>query len=97
MTDCTSEPWLSVASEVLRLLKRHPLMEPLRKAREPVLVTCHERALIAHGLPTGPTSYRFEAKLEAERWWEPRSGHWAHRLASRLAVEVRKQWDKQHE
>ena len=74
----------------------HPLMQLLREAREPVLLSFHTRGIWVHGLPTGPSSYQFEVRVEHEEWWEPRlyifKDH-ARRLASYLAREVRHQWD----
>lgn len=49
---------------VLQVLRVHPLLQPLRDAGEPVLVSCHTQAIWADALPLGGGQYQLTARLE---------------------------------
>lgn len=77
---------------VRELLRAHPLLEPLRQARVPVLVTRSPGGIGAHALLVGGERI-LEARIEEERWWlPPRSGR-GRVIAEQLARGLREQWD----
>jgi hypothetical protein len=77
---------------VREILRAHPLLEPLRRANVPVLVTRSVSGIRAHALLVGGERL-IEARIEEERWWLPlRSGR-ARVIAEQLAGALRDQWD----
>jgi hypothetical protein len=86
-----------MAAAVLARLREHPLLQPLRDAGEPALVSRHVRAIWADALPLGGGQYQLTMRIEHEEWWEPRlytfEEH-ARRLAGYLAREIWTQWDR---
>lgn len=77
---------------VRELLRVHPLLDPLRQARVPVLVTRSATGIGAHALLVGGERM-LEVRIEEERWWLPlRSGR-SRVLAEQLARGLRDQWD----
>ncbi len=87
--------WQLVASEVVARIRVHPLLQELRDAGHPVLISCHERAIWAHTIHRGGGDYGIEARIETPSWWEGRRltrDDWVIRLSNTLAKEVRRQW-----
>jgi hypothetical protein len=80
------------ARHVRELLRSHALLEPLRQAIVPVLVTRSDSGIRAHALLVRGERL-IEARVEEERWWlPPRSGR-ARVIAEQLARGLREQWD----
>ena len=77
---------------VRELLRAHPLLEPLRSARVPVLVTRSTGGLGAHALLVGGERM-LEARIEEERWWLPQRSGRGRVIAEQLARSLRAQWD----
>lgn len=81
-----------IARYVRELLKAHPLLEPLRTAQVPILVTRSRSGIGAHALLAGGERI-LEARIEEDRWWLPvRSGR-GRVIAEQLAQRLRQQWD----
>jgi hypothetical protein len=81
---------------VITRIRVHPLLQELRDAGHPVLVSCHECAIWEHMVYRGAGEYGIEARLEIETWWQGRRyvrEDWAFRLANTLAKEVVRQWE----
>lgn len=82
---------------VLHLLRDHPLLQPLRDAREGPedgpLVGCHARAIWASYGFLGGGAYRLRTRIEETAWWEPLNMGRARSLADRLAAELRAEWE----
>lgn len=77
---------------VRELLRAHPLLEPLRKANVPVLVTRSPGGIGAHALLSGGERM-LEVRIEEERWWLPRRSGRGRVIAEQLARSLRGQWD----
>lgn len=81
-----------IARYVRELLKAHPLLEPLRAAQVPILVTRSSSGIGAHALLARGEKI-LEARIEEDRWWLPvRSGR-GRVIAEQLAQALREQWD----
>lgn len=81
-----------IARSVRELLKTHPLLEPLRTAQVPILVTRSQSGIGAHALLARGERI-LEARIEEDRWWLPvRSGR-GRVIAEQLAERLREQWD----
>jgi hypothetical protein len=86
-----------MAQLVLERIKVHPLLQPLRDAGYPVLISCHADALWAQAIPIGGGMYDLEARIKHPGWFVPvldSSEDWAWKLANRLAKGIRKKWDE---
>lgn len=80
------------ARHVRELLRDHSLLEPLRRANVPIMVTRSVNGIRAHALLVGGERV-IEGRVEEERWWLPlRSGR-ARVIAEQLARALRDQWD----
>jgi hypothetical protein len=98
MTPAQEKPeqlgWQRMGSYVHQLLRRHPDLQALRDAEEPVLLSCHSRGVWAHALNRGHGAYELEERIEAEEWWLPLKRSHGRELADRLARELRRQWER---
>jgi hypothetical protein len=80
------------ARHVRELLRDHPLLESLRNANVPILVTRSPAGIRAHALLVGGERL-IESRIDEPRWWLPlRSGR-ARVIAEQLARDLRAQWD----
>jgi hypothetical protein len=77
---------------VRELLKSHPLLEPLRQAHVPILVTRAPTGIGAHALLAGGERM-LEARVDEERWWLPERSGRGRVIAEQLAGSLRQQWD----
>ena len=80
------------ARHVRELLRSHPLLEPLRQASVPVLVTRTPAGISAHAL-LALGERLIESRIEEERWWLPQRSGRARVIAEQLARSLREQWD----
>lgn len=74
------------------LISRHPLLQPLRSAGEIVHVEASPRAVWAKA-----STAMLVIQIEASDWWVPRTESnedRAHHLSRRLAIEMRRAWER---
>jgi hypothetical protein len=76
-------------------LRLHPVLIPLRDAREAYAVHCHDRAVYATAVrEIDGGGWQIRETIEAARWWMPLRRSRGENLADELATRLRARWDE---
>ena len=90
-----SEGYLLTAHAVGEILQSHPSLAELHRWGIRIGVTGDARTIRAEGAAVGKPNWPvFESRITAERWWQPQDASHYHRIATRLAADLRMKWDR---
>ena len=85
----------ALAQRTLAELGKHPLLQPLRDAgAELQIANCGPALRVSAVRPVDGVVEVTSATIGTPEWWVARVPHWPERLAHRLAVQLREQWER---